>query len=499
MDLSGELAKSLLELAPDATVVVDPGGIVVFANAQIERTFGYRANEIVGQPVERLLPPRLRGRHVEHRAGFAERPKPRPMGEGSILFGQHRSGREFPVEISLSPVRSDEGTLVVAAIRDATRRHDHERELVDANRAKSRLLAAASHDLRQPVQTLMLLNQSGLRHAGLNAKLKGILTQQQAALDTMAALLASVLDVSKLDSGVVTPVVVDCVIAEIFERLRSDFAPQAEEKGIALDVEPTPEGGRTDPELLRRMLGNLLSNAIRYTSSGSVQLTAHAHGDELAIRVRDTGLGIPQDELGKVFDEFYQIDRGSQRPEGLGLGLSIVRRLAAVLGHKIALESAVGHGTAFTITLPRAALAAPARPSARAGSGERARGKILIVDDERPVAEATSLLLGLEGFDVEVASGKRDAVERALAAAPDLIISDYHLRGGETGTDVVEEVRARRGAPIPAIFVTGDTSKLTHKIAKLTNASLLSKPTQVDALLAAIQKHLGDSTARAPR
>ncbi len=496
MNLSGELAKNLLELAPDATVVVDTAGTVVFANAEIERTFGYTPGEIVGRPVEVLLPPRLRGRHVERRTEFAARPKQRPMGEGSTLFGQHKSGREFPVEISLSPVRSDDGALVVAAIRDATHRHDHERELVEANRAKSRLLAAASHDLRQPVQTLMLLNEAGLRHAGVNAKLKGILTQQQAALDTMAALLASVLDVSKLDSGAVTPTVVDCAIAEVFERLRSDFGPQAEDKGIALVVEPTEEGGRTDPEVLRRMLGNLLSNAIRYTPSGSVHLTCAGRGDEIAITVRDTGIGIPSDELGKVFDEFYQIDRGSQRPEGLGLGLSIVRRLAALLGHPIGVESQVGEGTAFTIALPRATLAATALRSAQTTSAPPARGRILIVDDELPVAQATSLLLGLEGFDVEIASCKRDALERALAVTPDLIISDYHLRGAETGAEVVDEVRARLGTPVPAIFVTGDTSKLARAGATLANATLLSKPTQVDELLAAIQRHIHDNATR---
>jgi len=148
MILSGDLAKTLLDLAPDATVVVDAEGTIVFANTQVERTFGYAPNELAGQPVETLLPSRFRAKHPEHRTRFATRPKPRPMGEGLQLFGQHKDGREFPVEISLSPVESAGGPLVVAAVRDATIRRDTERGLVEANRAKSRLLAAASHDSR---------------------------------------------------------------------------------------------------------------------------------------------------------------------------------------------------------------------------------------------------------------------------------------------------------------------------------------------------------------
>src|SRR5512143_878139 len=221
MTLSGGLATTLLELAPDATVVVDHNGTIVFANARIEQTFGYSPTELTGCSVDTLLPPRLRAGHAGHRAQFSAAPKPRPMGRDLTLLGLHKNGREFPVEISLSPVPSDGGPLVVAAIRDATVRRETERQLSEANRAKSRLLAAASHDLRQPVQTLNLLNRAALRHAGANAALRNVLERQQLALDTMAALLTSVLDISKLDSGAVKPEIAAPPIASIFDRLRS--------------------------------------------------------------------------------------------------------------------------------------------------------------------------------------------------------------------------------------------------------------------------------------
>jgi PAS domain S-box-containing protein len=496
--LSDELNQNLLELGPDATVVVDSKGTIVFANQQVARTFGYPPRELEGQPVELLLPARFREAHTEHRARFGLQPRPRAMGEGLTLFGQHKDGHQFPVEISLSPVQSDDGPLVVAAVRDATVRRDTEQGLIEANRAKSRLLAAASHDLRQPVQTLTLLTQAALRHYGTNEKLGEILRQQQRALDTISELLASVLDVSKLDSGALKPTVVDCAIGGVLERLRSDFEPLAEAKDLRLDIAATDEAARTDPELLRRLLGNLLSNAIRYTGNGCVQVTAVGKGHELALTVRDTGVGIPRPELDKIFDEFYQVDRGSQRPEGLGLGLSIVKRLANLLGHKLSVESVEGQGTAITVTLPRVALAAAAPKKAAHDDAPRAKGTILIIDDEAAVAHATSLFLEVEGFKARIANGKEEALEHLATAVPDVVISDYHLRGQETGVDVVAAVRARLQTDVPAIFVTGDTSKFAAAGAKLGNAVVLSKPTNVDELLRAIQRHLAARSTPAP-
>jgi PAS domain S-box-containing protein len=489
MDLSGELARTLLDLAPDATVVVDSHGTIVFANAQIEQTFGYRTDEIVGASIEALLPERFRAAHPRHRERFATQPKSRPMGAGLALYGRHKDGHEFPVEISLSPVMTPSGPLVVGAVRDATVTHDRQLQLVEENRQKSRFLAAASHDLRQPLQTLNLLNRATQRLAAPNDALTALLERQQLALDSMAALLASVLDISKLDSGAVEPRPSASPMEEIFARLRSDFEPQAADKGIELTIERSREIAFTDAELLRRLLSNLVSNAIRYTPAGEVRVSCAARGEKLEIEVRDTGIGIPPDQLERVFEEFYQVDRGSQRPEGLGLGLSIVQRLAHLLRCEVKLRSTVGTGTTFLVNVDRSVLQkSVVEPTTHVESADT--GRVLIIDDERAVAEATCLLLELEGYEVSVASSEGEALKRASARPPDLIVSDFHLRGGETGVGVVTAVRGRLGDIIPVIFVTGDTAKAALADSKIDNAMLMNKPVRADDLIAAVRERI---------
>ena len=496
MDLSAELARTLLELAPDPTVIADAKGTIIFVNAQVERTFGYPSHELLGTAVEMLLPERFRGAHPKHRERYAGQPKPRPMGAGLSLYARHKDGHEFPVEISLSPIMTDEGPLVVAAVRDATLHQDKEQQLAAANRQKSQFLASASHDLRQPLQTLNLLNRAARRQASENVGLMLVLERQQIALDSMSALLASVLDISKLDSGAVVAAPKPCPLDEVFDRLRSDFEPQASDKGLALVVESTSECARTDAELLRRLLGNLISNAIRYTKTGEVRVSCRPRGNALVIEVSDTGIGIPRDQFERVFEEFYQVDHGAERPEGLGLGLSIVRRLAQLLDCKIDVESVLGKGTVFRTMIERAEL--PRELAAHAAAAASAAGgRVLIVDDERAVAEATSLLLEIEGFEVSLASSEQEALDHVRAHVPDVIVSDYHLRGGETGVRVVAAVRDRVRHPIPVIFVTGDTAKPAIEGSRIENARLMNKPVRADDLLEAVRHGIG--AARAAR
>jgi CheY-like chemotaxis protein/anti-sigma regulatory factor (Ser/Thr protein kinase) len=328
-----------------------------------------------------------------------------------------------------------------------------------------------------------------MRKALDNATLLGILERQQLALDSMSGLLGSVLDISKLDSGAVVPNPVDCPINDVFERLRSDFEPQAADKSLTLDIQFHQEAVHSDPELLRRLLGNLVSNAIRYTNRGAVQVSCARDGRAVRIDVRDTGIGIPPGELEQIFEEFYQVDHGTQRPEGLGLGLSIVRRLAGLLGCTITVDSAPGKGTVFHVTVPAADMPAAPHESAETRAVATS-GLVLVVDDEKAVAEATGMLLEVEGFTVRIASCEREALEHASRATPDLIVSDYHLRGGETGIGVVRAVRNRLGEAIPVVFVTGDTARSALDKVQIENARVLSKPMRADELLAIVQEQV---------
>jgi two-component system, sensor histidine kinase len=493
MDLPGELARSLLDAAPDPMVIVAADGMITFANTQIHETFGYEPADLVGRSVECLLPPRFHGQHPTHRDRFFARPVVRPMGAGLELYGLHKDGHEFPVEISLSPIRTTQGLLVISAIRDVTSQRAAGRQLAEVNRAKSRYLAAASHDLRQPLQALNLLTAAALRNTTDGSLLKTIVERQQRALDSMSGLLNSLLDISKLDAGLVAPEVTHFAIDDVFASLRSDFEDQARERGLVLIIESSNDAAHTDRGLLEQLLMNLVANALRYTSDGCVVVRGRRNGEKIDFEVVDTGVGIAAPELDHIFDEFYQVDRGARRPEGLGLGLSIVKRLATLLGLTIDVKSAPGKGSVFKVSVPAGQM--PMKLASQLPVTGMVRAKhVLVVDDEPAVAHATSLLLQTEGFNVAIASSVQEALASVSACAPDVIISDHHLRGGETGAAVVAAVRDALHAEIPVVLVTGDTARAVADHG-LSNAELLTKPLHGDKLLEAIHRQLGAGRA----
>jgi two-component system, sensor histidine kinase len=503
--LSSDLVRSVLESAPDAMIIIDDSGSVMFANRQVTALFGYDREEVVGQPVELLLPERFRGRHVAHRRNYTESVRVRPMGIGLDLFARRKDGTEFPVEISLSPIREGDQVLVAAAIRDVTDRMRVEKEIKEAhaaadraNLAKSRFLATASHDLRQPLQSLALLNGL-LRRPTSKKDAAEALEQQELAIAAMSRLLNALLDISKLESGAIKPDITDFKVASLLEELRGEFDNVAASKGLQLIVEPCAQSAHSDPTLVGQALKNLVSNAIKYTRKGWVRLRTEPRGGFVRIEVCDSGIGIPSDQLAYIFDEFYQVGVATNTSrDGYGLGLSIVHRVVQLLGLRIDVKSEPGAGSTFALEIPtgehsREAARAPRGPVLRASRGALANRSLLLVEDDPGVRNATRMFLKAEGCRVSTAASLEEAITR-LREVPDLdlIITDYHLDGGKTGTEVIAAARDILGPKLKAILVTGDTSSAVRDIQRDTNLRIASKPINAEELVGLMESMFGE-------
>ncbi|CAH2405373.1 ATP-binding response regulator [Mesorhizobium escarrei] len=365
-----------------------------------------------------------------------------------------------------------------------------------ANLSKTRFLAAASHDVLQPLNAAHL-SVSALAEVQTSDEGKKLVRQVERSLETMEDLLRTLLDISKLDAGVVQPDIGDVSLEMLFSSLRSDFLPVAELKGLTLKFRPVNAIVRSDRTLLRRILQNILSNALRYTRSGGVLVGTRHRGDTIRIDVADTGCGIPDDQREAVFEEFHRgtipTDAGPAGA-GLGLGLAIVRRIAAALGHPVTFSSKVGHGTIFHIDVP---VGIGASVDAIAGSAEmeRPRGyglfgtKVLLVENDVEVLQAMTSLLERWQCLVRPATSTDAAIEMLGDTdwVPDIVIADQHLDGGDLGTTTIAEVRDYLGRAVPALIVTADGSETVAKAARGAGIELMRKPlkpAQLRALLA---------------
>ncbi|HYL02945.1 MAG TPA: ATP-binding protein [Steroidobacteraceae bacterium] len=513
--LPSTLARHVLEAAPDAMLLVDAAGMVRHANGQVSVLFGYTYEEIVGQRVEALLPERFRARHQAHRRHFHDNVRVRPMGAGLELFGRRRDGSEFPVEISLSPIAENGQLLVAAAIRDITEHKRVEAELIEARRAadaareaadrasqgKSRFLATASHDLRQPLQTLALLNGALRRRLG-SAVAGEVLAQQEQSIGAMSRLLNALLDISKLESGAIQPEPADFTVATLFEELRHEFATSAAAKGLKFDIEPCNDRAHCDPALVGQILRNLVSNAIKYTREGWVRLRCLHEGALIRIEVLDTGIGIPAGQLPHIYEEFFQVTEPSSRArDGYGLGLTIVQRLVRLLDLTLDVHSEVGRGSSFSFQLPAGAAQRVPQPvsatHAPAGSVRHDRARVLLVEDEPAVRDATRMLLEVEEYHVTAVGSLGEALQAARdAGSVDVLITDYHLRG-ESGLEVIGALRRVLGSSLRAVLMTGDTSSAVKGLPADLNLRVLSKPVDAEVLLQLLDTLLASSAAEA--
>jgi PAS domain S-box-containing protein len=445
-----EKFRLAIEAAPAAVIMVDRGGTIVLINALTERLLGYARDELVGQPVDRLVPQRFRGQHAEHRAGFFRDSRQRPMGAGRDLYALRKDGSEVPVEIGLSPLETPEGRFVLAAVTDITARKRAERALQDVDRRKDEFLAMLSHEMRNPLGAIAnaahLLKQLGPQEGNLRWA-RDVVARQAAHL---TRIVDDLLDVSRISRGQLVlrrqPIPVASALAlaletalPLIEARRQKFTSKVPPDAIWVDGDATR---------LAQVIGNLLSNASRYTGQGgSISLTVGREAAEVALRVRDTGIGISAEVLPRLFDQFAQAERPLDRaPGGLGLGLTLARRLTEMHGGKLeAFSAGVGKGSEFVVRLPVLTGAPPVEVHPRPIlKYEVARRRILVVDDNVDYAEALSLALGATGHEVRLAADGLSALQAADEFQPDVVLLDIGLPGID-GYEVGRRLRAARG------------------------------------------------------
>ncbi len=490
--LQAELARfrAVVEHSHEAIAIADIDGRISYVNPAHERLFARPLDIARTLGWNDHYPPAVA---AELAAKIDPRLRRGETWEG-VVEACDTSGRRFPLWQRIDAVRNAKGDAILrfGIMHDysAEQRLKNQLRLAkeqaeQASAAKTRFLASASHDLRQPLQAGIILH-SILTRRNRDGSLDEILGKLGQSLVALQDMLNTLLGVAQIDAGMVAPEPADFPIGPMFDRLASEFLPRTEAEGLEFRMVETSATVHSDPHLLERILRNLLSNAVTYTRTGRILLGCRPSRDAVRLQVWDTGIGIPEDELTTIFEEFYQIGNPArERQKGLGLGLAIVERLARVLDHRITVRSRLGHGSMFEIMVPRArGSCAPNRPEAERKSYDVASGAIAVVENDALILDALTLLLESLGYTV-LAADNADAMVDILRRdhiVPDLILADYRLSGGVTGIDAVTRIRSEFGPSIPGILLTGDTSPRLVEEAKFRELGVLHKPIAADDL-----------------
>jgi signal transduction histidine kinase len=401
-----------------------------------------------------------------------------PMPDGGIVATYADITQRVEADLALKRVNETLEQRVKSRTAELTRVNEElaQAQMIaeEANLSKTKFLAGAGHDILQPLNAARLYCSSLIERAG-TGPIGEAVVNIESSLESVETILGAVLDISRLDTGAMKPSETAFRLDELLRQIGNDFVPLAEAKGLKLTIMPSSLAVQTDRNLLRRLVQNLVSNAIKYTRTGRVLVGVRRRGELAEIQVLDTGIGIAPDKLNTVFREFTRLDEGAKEAQGLGLGLSIVDRIARVLRLEIQLESHKGRGTRFSVILPVSEAKAPdigeqgvrlLHPAA-ALTGM----SVLCIDNDRRILEGMRALIEGWGCTVATATGADDIP----AGVPDIILADYHLDRG-TGLDVIHALRQKAGYDVPAILITADRSNEVRAAASQLDVPVIAKP-----------------------
>jgi PAS domain S-box-containing protein len=453
--LAEEMYRLAVEAYPSGMVMIDHDGKIVMVNTEIEQQFGYPREELIGQPVDLLVPERLRTQHARHRQNFALKPETRRMGASRDLFGQRKDGTEFPVEVGLNPIPAGERPLLLAVIVDISQRKHMER-------LKDEFVATVSHELRTPLTSIsgslgLLVGQWSDRLPESATRLVSIAHKNSQRL---VRLINDILDIEKIESGRVVFNFIRVGLRQVAEQAIDDTRGLAEEFGVRmrLDAASIETEVNADPDRLVQVITNLLSNAIKFSSKGGeVRVAVERLGNACRVSVRDHGSGIPEQFKSHIFEKFAQADAtNARRKGGTGLGLSIVKQIVERLGGQVGFDDAPGGGTSFHVELPAWDGSAGGEIDVDV---EASPPRLLLCDDDLAVAKVIRMRLRPAGFAVDFAHTPDTAIMRASATRYAAILVDLRIRESD-GIDLILRLRAQPyHGDTPIVVISGEPER----------------------------------------